>query len=278
MAIYKRYNTRRKKVSARVVVPLVCIAIVFALTVWLGAYLGNKASGGEPLYTGKATDDGESGVLAPLSEKSIHGEYVLPDDLAEYVAPDEDTWASTWLYANGEACFATDTDAMLGRDTHGLPTLASFDIDCGTTGLFEVTCVFADDLVKDIITEYERALICEFLASGLDEAVLVFEDVTEENYKDALDFAENISGAAVVCVPYEMLRSQEFFSAAAEKGLTLALMADGVKAAELESDIETYAFYFTKYNLRIVLSNNDTELAEILSANTLLNYQFKGEA
>ena len=35
MAIYKRYNTRKKKLSSKIVVPIVCIAIVFLLTVLL---------------------------------------------------------------------------------------------------------------------------------------------------------------------------------------------------------------------------------------------------
>lgn len=274
MAIYKRYNTRKKKLNTRVIVPLLCIVVAFALTVLLGWYLGQKAKGAEPLYTGKVTDEGESGALSPLSEKNIHGEYVLPEELFKYVSPDEDTWASTWLYRDGAATFATDTDTKLGRDTSKLPKLDSFAIESGTIGLFEVTCVYADEQVKSIVSEYERSLIGEFMSSGLDEVVLVFNDVTEDNYKDALDFAEGLSFAKVVCVPYEMLSCQEFFSAAADKGMTLALMAENVRDSKLESDIETYAFYFTKYNLRLVLSGDDSELIDILGEHTLLNYQF----
>lgn len=274
MAIYKRYNARRKKANLRIIVPLVCILVAFALTVWLGAYLGEKAKGAEALYTGTPTDDGESGALSPLSEKSIHGEYVAPEDLSAFVAADDETWASTWLYAGGAAKFASETDKKLGRDTKELPSLAAFDIESGTIGLFEVTSVYADEQVKQIVGEYERALIDEFLASGLDEIVLVFDDANEENYRAALDFANEVNGAKAVCVPYEMLSCGEFFSAAAENGTTVALYADGADASQLESDIETYAFYFTKYNLRIVLDGDESKLIEVLDRHTLLNYQF----
>lgn len=274
MAIYKRYNIRKKKLNSRVVVPVLCIVVAFALTVLLGGYLGQKAKGSEPLYTGKVTDDGESGELSPLSEKNIHGVYVLPEELSEFVSHDEDTWASTWLYRGGAAAFATDTDAKLGRDTSELPQLSSFGIESGTIGLFEVTCLYSDEQVKSIVSEYERSLIGEFMSSGLDEVVLVFNDVTEDNYKDALEFADGLNYAKVICVPYEMLSCQEFFSAAADKGLTLALMVENVRASKLESDIETYAFYFTKYNLRLVLSSDDSELVDVLGEHTLLNYQF----
>ena len=259
MAIYKRYNTRRKKLDARIVFPVVIVLAVFALTVLLGLYLGNKARGGETLYTGELDAVHNGDVLAPLSEKSVCGEYVEPEKLAKFSAENEEIWASTWLYKGGKALFATNTARKLGEDTKGLPQTKSFDIDAGTLGLFEVSGIYSDEEVKGIISEYERALLLEFSESGLDEAVLVFKEVTSENYKSALEFASSVKGAKVVCVPYAMLESQEFFSAAAERGLPVALLADGVKAEQLESDIEKYAFYFTKYNIRLVLSDDNSK-------------------
>ena len=79
MAIYKRYNTRRKKLDARIVFPVVAVAAVFLLTVLFGLYLGNKAKGVEPLYTGTNDIANVGDVLAPLSEKSVRGEYVAPE-------------------------------------------------------------------------------------------------------------------------------------------------------------------------------------------------------
>ena len=274
MAIYKRYNTRRKKLDGRIIFPVLIVLAVFALTVLLGLYLGNKASGGEALYTG--TDDAvhNGDVLAPLSEKSVCGEYVEPEKLSKFVAESEEIWASTWIYKDGKTLFATETARKLGEGTKGLPSIKSFDISCGTLGLFEVSGIYSDEAVKGIISEYERTLLCEFADSGLDEAVLVFRDVTTENYKTALEFASSVKGAKSVCVPYTMLESQEFFSEANERGLPVALLANGVKAEQLESDIEKYSFYFTKYNIRLVLSAKDKALTEVLGRHTVLNYQF----
>ncbi len=274
MAIYKRYNARKKKLDARIIVAAVVVLIVFALTVLLGWHLGKKAEGIEPLYTGQATDGGNSGMLAPLSEKSVQGKYVEPKELKNFAFESDEIYASTWLYRGGKALFATETDKKLGDDIKNLPSLASFDIEGGTLGLFEVTGIYKEELVKGIITEYERSLVSEFAASGLDETVLVFKDVTEENYREALAFAESVQGAKVVCVPYAMLGSQEFFSAAADKGMPVALFADGVSEEQLESDISTYAFYFTKYNIRLVLSKKDAALVDVLAKHTVLNYQF----
>lgn len=274
MAIYKRYNTRRKRLDARIVFSVLVVAAVFLLTVIFGLYLGNKANECDPLYTGTSDIENAGDVLAPLSEKSVRGEYVAPENLSKFVAENDEIWASTWLYKDGKVLFATETARKLGEDVKGLAKMNSFDIPCGTLGLFEVSGIYSDTDVSGIISEYERALLNEFLSGGLDEAVLVFNDVTSENYKSALEFASSIKGAKAVCVPYAMIESQEFFAAAAERNLPVALLADGVKADMLENDIEKYAFYFTKYNIRLVLSNKDKNLIDILSRHTVLNYQF----
>ncbi len=274
MAIYKRYNTRRKKLDARIVFPVLVVAAVFLLTVLFGLYLGNKANGGEPLYTGTNDIANVGDVLAPLSEKSVRGEYVAPENLSKFEAENDEIWASTWLYKDGKALFATETARKLGENVKGLANINSFDISCGTLGLFEVSCIYSDAAVSGVICEYERALLNEFLSGGLDEAVLVFNDVTADNYKAALEFASSIKGAKAVCVPYAMIENQEFFAAAAERSLPVALLADGIKADMLENDIEKYAFYFTKYNIRLVLSDKDKGLIDILSKHTVLNYQF----
>ena len=274
MAIYKRYNTRKKKISLRIILPIVCIAVAFALTVLLGNHLAKKADSVTPQYTGQANGDSESIGLAPLSEKRLHGVYVAANDLDAFEAEDEDMWASTWLYKDGKALFATELDRNLGKENKKIPSADTLDTSFGTLGLFEVTGLYASDEIKGIVTEYEKALISEFVSSGLDEIVLVFNGVTNDNYREVLDFAAALTCAKVVCVPYEMLKSQEFFSAAADKGLNLALNAEGIEAARLESDIDTYAFYFTKYNLRLIVSGEDTELVEVLGRHALLNYQF----
>ena len=237
MAIYKRYNTRRKKLDARIVFPVVAVAAVFLLTVLFGLYLGNKAKGVEPLYTGTNDIANVGDVLAPLSEKSVRGEYVAPENLSKFAAENDEIWASTWLYKDGKALFATETARKLGENVKGLTGINSFDISCGTLGLFEVSCIYSDAAVSGVIREYERALLNEFLSSGLDEAVLVFNDVTADNYKSALEFASSIKGAKAVCVPYTMIENQEFFAAAAERSLPVALLADGIKADTLENDI-----------------------------------------
>ena len=274
MAIYKRYNTRKTKLDTRIIIAVSVVAVIFALTVFLGWHLDKKADGIEPLYTGQPVTDDGSGILAPLSEKSVQGKYVEAEDLSDFVAENDEIWASTWLYRDGVSLFATETDKRLEKDVKNLPKLTSFELEFGTLGLFEVSGIYEDELVKGIITEYERSLLAEFASSGLDETVLVFREATEENYREALAFAESVQGAKVVCVPYTLLSSQEFFSAAADKGIPVALLADGVSAEQLESDISTYAFYFTKYNIRLVLSKKDAGLVDVLAKHTVLNYQF----
>ncbi len=278
MAVYKRYNTRRKRIPAHIIFCAVAVLVAFSLTVILGHSLGKKAEGGEPLYTGTDNASISGSNLSPLSEKSLHGEYVAPEKIVDFKSDDENVWASTWIYKDGKATFLTETDKTLDGKTASLPALSSFDIDAGTIGLFEVTSIYADDLVKKIITEYEHALLSEFSASSLDEVVLVFNEVTEDNLDEIFEFADGFGGAKVICVPYEMLGNDVFFSKASSKRLPVAIKADGITAEKLEQDIDTYAFYFTKYNLRLVLDGKDQSLLEVLSKNTLLNYQFHSPA
>ncbi len=274
MSVYKRYNTRRKKLPRGAIIAVLAIATVFALTAALGNHLANKAAGGEALYTG-TEQHSSSNNLAPLMEKSLCGEYVAPEDIASFVSANDDEWASTWIYKDGAPTFATETDKLLGNEvSKKLPKVTSFEKTDRTIGLFKVSAVYADEKVKNIVTEYEFALLNEFKDAGLDEVVFVFDEVSDENLNEIFDFVDKFDGAKVLCVPYSTLGNDVFFSSAAAKQLSVALLANGVSKKKLTDDIDTYAFYFTRYNLRLVLDGKDSTLVDILSENALLNYQF----
>ncbi|MBE6678904.1 MAG: hypothetical protein E7598_00100 [Ruminococcaceae bacterium] len=274
MSIYKRYNTRRKKVPRGLILCILAVLVAFALTAMLGHHLAQKAAGGEALYTGTSPLGNGGTNLAPLSEKSILGQYVEPKDIANFTTDNTDVCASVWLYKDGKSTFATEADELLGKEQTKLPDAASLDIKAKTIGLFEVSSIYADEKVKSIVTEYELSLLKEFANAGLDETVLVFNEVNEENFDEIFAFAEKANGAKVVCVPYSTLENSAFFSEAASKQLPLAIKADTVTKEKLEEDINTYSFYFTRYNLRLVLEGNDKDLLDVLAQNTLLNYQF----
>lgn len=274
MAIYKRYNTHRKKIDRRIVISLSVIVTVFILTVLLGLHLGKKAEDSQPLYTGQVQENADGETLAPITEKSVLGEYVAPEKLKDFTADNINVFASTWLYRNGKTPFATETDKKLGNNTKGLVPLDVLNTERGVLGLFEVKGLYSDEQIKGVITEYELSLINEFAECGTREIVLVFQETTEENYKAALEFVEKTNSVTMICVPYTMLGSQEFFSAAADKGIAVALITDKLTEEQLESDINTYAFYFTKYNIRLVLSEKERGLVDILKKHTVLNYQF----
>ncbi len=273
MSVYKRYNTRRKRVPKGLIFCVCAVLVSFALTAVLGNHLAKKAEGGEALYTGTSPAGNGGSNLAPLSEKSIIGEYTQPKDISKFKADNEDVCASTWIYKDGKATFSTEADKLLGKEAK-LPDISTLDIEAKTIGLFEVSSVYADDKIKNIITEYELSLLEEFSASGLDETVLVFNEVNDKNREEIFDFAEKFKGAKIICVPYSTLGNDVFFAEAASRQLPLAITADGVSEQKLSEDIDTYAFYFTRYNLRMVLDGKDSSLVDVLSQNALLNYQF----
>lgn len=273
MSVYKRYNTRRKRVPKGLIFCVCAVLVSFVLAAALGNHLAKKAADSEALYTGTSTVENGGKGLAPLSEKSIIGEYATPKDIAKFVADHEDVCASTWIYKDGKATFATETDKLLDKEEK-LPNITSLDIAAKTIGLFEVTSLYADEKIKNILTEYELSLLDEFAASGLDETVLVFGEVADENYEKIFDFAEKFSGAKMIAVPYSTLGNDVFFAEAASRQLPLALKVDGITEKQLSEDIDTYAFYFTRYNLRLILEGKDSALVDTLSQNALLNYQF----
>ena len=47
-----------------------------------------------------------------------------------------------------------------------------------------------------------------------------------------------------------------------------------VEGEQLAAAIEDYAFYFTKYNLRLVLEGSEESLLDVLRAKSLQSYQF----
>ena len=277
MAIFKRYKTRKRRSYWGLVIWILCILLIFIATAVVGYVLGERAEGGENLLPSETGNHSAGITIAPLAERSVHGEYAEPEDVSAFTSEDPLALVSTWLYRDGQSNFKTDTDALLGRSTKELAKLDEFNIEAATSGFFEVTCVYADEKVRDIVETYERSLIREFEKGGPDEIVLVFNDVTIDNYEDILNFAESVNYTKLLCVPYTLLKDDicaRFFSQAAEKQLTVALMADDLREKQFTEDIENYAFYFTKYNVRMVLLGIDDYLLDVLQENSILNYQF----
>lgn len=273
MAVYRRYG-QRNKIPWKFVLWVLFILVVFALTALLGHYLGEKAKGAKEQYTGKGEDALNSQNLTPISEKSLQGVYCEPEAVAAFTSDSENIWASTWIYKDGKAAFATVTDEKLLRDVSSLPAMSSFDTAAGTIGLFEVSSVYSDEQVKAILTEYELSLLAEYSASELDEIVLVFGNASEDNIDEILAFAHKVQGAKVLCLPYDILQNDILFAKAAENQIPLAIMAKDVTSEQLYEDINRFAFCFTRYNLRLVIPGESKELAKVLEENTLPNYQF----
>lgn len=275
MAIYKRYNTRRKRVNYPLIIWAASLAAVLIITAVVGYVLGQKADGGESYLT-EPSHTADSETLASVIPHIMQAEYVEPEDLSAFASEDASAFASTWLYRDGEACFATDVQAALGGDTSMLAKKDAFGIASPVSGMFEVTSVYASENVREVICAYEVALLSEFAAGGPDEIVLVFETVTEENTGYILEFAKKVGGA-VISVPYDTLYESyfaKFISAATDHGYTVALMADDLSGEQLASDIEDYAVYFTRDFLRLMLSGDMPALADVLREKNVLNYQF----
>lgn len=276
MAIYKRYNTRKKKIRWGVILWVLLLLAVFSMTVAFGHYLGKKAEGGESLLPSVTNSPGDNETIAPLAERILRGEYVEPAALAAFTTEDPFTYASTWIYRDGAATFATETDRLLGRDVSSLPALSAFSISAGTTALFEVQSVYADEQIREVITSYETALLTEFAAAGPSEIVLVFDTLNTECKDRIFAFTKAQSGA-LLCVPYSILESEDcarFFSEARDMGLSVALRVQDLSPEQLLADIEDYAFYFTRYELRLVLAGSDEALVDVLREKNILNYQF----
>jgi len=276
MAIYKRYNTRRKKINYPLIIWACAILLVFALTVLLGLYLGSKAEGSESYVTGENENAGENETLASVIPHIMQAVYVEPKELKDFTSEDASVYASTWIFKDGESCFATAVESTLGKNTEKKPSLDSFSVPSPVSGMFEVASIYAEETVKNIISEYEKAVLTEISASGTDEIVLVFDSLTEENANAVLSHAEFLGGG-VIAVPYTSLYEDyfvRFLSSATQKGFTLALVADKLSAEQLSEDIENYAVYFTRDFMRIMLSGKDAALADVLKEKNILNYQF----
>ena len=277
MAIYKRYTTRRKKFPIGSILWVLFILTVFAATVALGHALGEKAEGGEDLLPTVSGNAGDNEIIAPLAERVLRGEYVEPEALASFTTDDPFTYASTWLYRDGTPRFATETDAKLGKDVSLLPSLSAFSIEAGTTALFEVRSVYADEQIREVITAYETALLAEFAAAEPSEIVLVFHTLDAAYTPRIFDFAKAHAENAVLCVPYSVLQSEDcarFFAEAADAGLTVALRVGTLTPEQLAADIENFSFYFTRYELRLVLDGSAEALTDVLREKNVLNYQF----
>lgn len=277
MPIYKRYNTRKRHIPRAVWVSAAVILTVFLLTVILGYSLGKRAEGAEshlPTETGTPT---HSDTIDPLVERVMRAEYVAPEKIAKFQSDDPFVYASTWIYRDGSAAFATEVERALGKDVKKLPSTDSFAIEAGTSGMFAVRSLYAEENVREILLAYERALLAEYAASPLRELVLVFERMDLSLMEDAFALADTLPQKPVLCLPYAFLGEElapRFFTEATERGYTLALMANKQTRKTFAEDIEDYAFFFTRYQLRLLLEGKDASLLDIMHEKNLLSYQF----
>lgn len=277
MAIFKRYNTRKRRINRGFILWLAFILAVFIITALIGNYLGNKAKDKEIFSVSTEVTAKDGLTASPIADGSIHGEYAEPEDIAKFKSDDPSAVVGTWLYNGGKSAFKTETDTLLGNGDSKLPSLSVFNTEVGTYGLFEVTAIYADDKVYDVVASYEISLINEFSENGPNELVLVFNEVTEENYGEIIDFAVTHSKNKLICIPYETLREDfcsRLFSSAWDKHVTVALMVKNLKIKQLTEDIETFGFYFTRYNMRLLLPGDKAYLLDTLAENNVLNYQF----
>ncbi len=277
MAVYKRYDTRRRRAVRNFLLWLGAILLIFGATVVFGAYLGRRARTAPAPNEVGGTSGSAGETVTPIAEHIVHGEYAEPTALTAFDdGGDPYAHASVWLYKDGKSAFATETDEKLGRDTAALPALSLLSA-ATTAGLFEVRSIYADAQVRDVLYAYENALLDEFYASGVGEVTLVFPRLDENSLSDALDMAAARKGAVTLCVPFSVLGSEvcaRFFTAVSAHGYTVSLRADGVGEDQLAQSIEDYAFYFTKYSLRLVLEGSEEKLLDVLREKALLSYQF----
>lgn len=277
MAVYKRYDQRRRRAVRNFLIWLATILVIFGATALLGAYLGRRAQTAPPAHNRLGTSDLASEVASPIAEHIVHGEYVAPAALPTFDGGDDPyAHASVWLYRLGAPTFATETDAKLGRDTADLPDTASLPAG-NISGLFEVRSIYADPQIREVLFAYECALLGEYASAGIGEITLVFERLDADCLADAIALAEACPATVALCVPFRTPESAvctDFFTAASAHGWSVGLRAGGIDADTLAAYIEDYAFYFTKYNLRLVLEGNEEALLDVLRAKSLQSYQF----
>lgn len=271
MPVYKQYRTRQKKHSRPLIVWMICILLAFGATVLLGAYLGKRAAE-LPEVTAAETTDPSSETADHIVQQTMRGVYFEPSALSGAVTAPEET-ASVWLYLDGKSMFASEFVRKLGQDVSALPALSGAVLP-NTSGLFEVRSVTADAQIRETVRTYELSLLREYAQSGIGEIVLVFDSYADP--AAVFDFAKD-AGCSVICLPYTVLEDPScarLFSEADGRGLSVALRTNGVSASRLDADVARYAFYFTRYNLRLILAGTETELLAVLESNALCNYQF----
>ena len=277
MAVYKRYDQRRRRAVRNFFIWLAVILVIFAATALFGAYLGRRAETAPAPHKRTGTSDLSAEVASPIAEHIVHGEFATPEALPAFTGGDDPyAHASVWLYKDGAPTFAAETDTKLGRDTKALPSMTSLAAG-NITGLFEVRSIYADEQIRDVCYAYEVALLKEYAAAGIGEITLVFDRLDADCLDDVLRLAAACPGAVALCVPFDTLSSDvctDFFTAAGRGGWSVALRADGIGGEKLAESIEDYAFYFTKYSLRLVLEGSEEKLLDVLRAKSLQSYQF----
>lgn len=280
MAIYKRYNMRKRRVHRGLWIWAGAMLLVFLLTAILGYALGKRAEGAESHLPPDTAPAIGGDTIDPLVERVMRAEYVQPAAVAKFSAEDPYIYASTWLYRDGNATFSTEVERALGRDVKDLPSLRSLDIAAGTSGLFAVRSLYAEENVRPILRAYEEALLREYAASPLRETVLVLARMDLGLMEDTFALADILPQKPVLCLPYAFLSSEfapRFFTEATERGFALALLADADTRKHFAEDIEDYAFFFTRYQLRLVLEGKDAALLDVMREKNLLSYQFVSE-
>lgn len=277
MGVYKRYDNRPRKSRKFFFLWIGFILLVFALTALFGYLLGKKAAG-TPHYTLPAqSEDAGGALLSPAAEQKFHGIFVSAEDLPVFSTEDPDAFATFWLYRDGQACFAAETDRLLGNRLPELPTLDLSGLSFHTSGLFAVRSLTAEEPIREVCTAYERALLSEFAGSGISEIVLCFDKADPDRFAEMLEYAKDLPVRTCICVPYALLHNADgvrCFAAAEAAGCPVVLDAGALTPDALRADLTTYGFYYTRYRVRLLLSGESAALADVLSEATAECWQF----
>ena len=107
MAVYKRYDQRRRRAVRNFFIWLAVILVIFAATALFGAYLGRRAETAPAPHKRTGTSDLSAEVASPIAEHIVHGEFVTPEALPAFTGGDDPyAHASVWLYKDGAPTFA----------------------------------------------------------------------------------------------------------------------------------------------------------------------------
>ena len=291
------FSTRRKIIFISLAA-VIFIALTVGAAIAIGTSLKTKLENAEEKTYEYITPEHTLVQFEPKTREVNAYSYTFGKDAMGYIYQDIYDLSVCLRYEDGSLAYHSIIAEKIGLDGMDsgcdLKENVEYMHKCGgyVIGTMYINAFSEkDESISSILESYEKQLIIEAAASGIDELLILGVDVSRDNIDSLLEFFSDIKKASMNCkigfsISYQDLLEDKNGEYLASKLLMvvdfLALDSKSVPCAENETlgekksfkyRIDTLHYYMKAYNLRLLFDEDHVALYDIAGEMGIENRQ-----